>query len=530
MRKKVVIMGGGIGGLACAHELAKLPDSFEVVLLEHNSHLGGQAAELDGNSPNKHTALCWHAISSSYTHFLNIMDEILDKDNIKLISYIRPLTKFIYAMDNSNHIELDNSFVTTNITQFLKGYKKLYRQYPPFKDIINILYLYLRANTICEEKLEYYDKFLWKDFIGKLSPKMKRWVLDSTSIYLGMDYNHLSTNVMLELMRKVSQNTQLDSQYVFYSFAGSMYNLLYKPWKTHLENRGVKILLNHEVTKIYHIDGFNTISSVDIINKTETHTECHPITKVITADNFVNAMDTKNIAKLYPINDNTGTNDFMRLHNLSSQIQTQVLYYLPYRLQPIGTAPTILIFPDSPWFLMIRIEGDIWETNNCDLLSCGIGIFDVRGLNGKTASICTREELAIECWDQIRKSKHNLKLSEELPKWNIWKSFDFNEVTCKFDTYEPKFSNNINTWDLRPDFNDKGIKNLFHATSYAKTFTNIYNMEGAAEAGFKVAKLIIAKSKDDPVPIYKKDKPFWFFRWMQYIDKFIHKLKKYGKN
>jgi uncharacterized protein with NAD-binding domain and iron-sulfur cluster len=57
MRKKVVIMGGGIGGLATAHELAKLPDSFEIIILEHNSHLGGQAAELDSNSPEGHTAI-----------------------------------------------------------------------------------------------------------------------------------------------------------------------------------------------------------------------------------------------------------------------------------------------------------------------------------------------------------------------------------------------------------------------------------------------------------------------------------------
>jgi len=526
MRKKVIIMGGGIGGLTAAHELAKLPNKFEIIILEHNSHLGGQAAELDSTSTKGHKALCWHALSSGYKYFLNVLDEIVDKDGIKLISHIKPLTKFIYAMDDYNHIEYTNSFVTNNITQFLKGYKKLYKVYPPFKDVINILYIYLQANTICEEKLMYYDKYLWKDFIGKLSPKMKRWVLDSTSIYLGMDYNHLSTNVMFELMRKTQQNTLVDNQYVFYSFAGSMYNLLYKPWKTHLEDRGVKILLNHEVTKIYHIDGFNTISSIDVINKNVELPGEDFSTEIITSDIFVNAMDTKSLSKLYPINDEVKMNRFIKLHNLSSQIQTQVLYYLPYRLQPVGTQPTILILPDSPWFLMVRIEGDIWETDNYDMLSCGIGIFDVRGINGKHANSCTREELATECWQQICKSKHNLKLSEAIPKWDIWDSFKFNNTTYKLDTYEPKFSNNINTWDLRPDFHDADIKNLYHATSYTKTFTNIYNMESAAEAGFKAAKLIISKATETSPPTYKKDIPNWFFRCMRRLDKIILNLKK----
>jgi hypothetical protein len=120
-----------------------------------------------------------------------------------------------------------------------------------------------------------------------------------------------------------------------------MYNLLYDPWKTHLENRGVTILLNYEVVNIYHIDGFNTISSIDVVNKLLP--ECYTNTEVITADKFVNAMDTKNLAKLYPINDGTGVNQFTKLHSLSSQIQTQVLFYLPYRLQSVGTPPTILI-------------------------------------------------------------------------------------------------------------------------------------------------------------------------------------------
>ena len=454
MRKKVVIMGGGIGGLTVAHELSKMPDNFEIIILEHNSHLGGQAAELDRDSPKEQMALSWNIISSDYKYFLNIMDEIVDKDGIKLISYIKPLTRFIYATNDSNSVEFDNPFATTNIKQFLNRYKKLYKKYPPFKDVMTIMYLYIRANSICEERLTHYDKILWKNFIGKLSPKMKRWILDATSVYLGMDYNKLSANVMLELMRRKRQKTQLDPQYTFYSFTGSMYNLLYNPWKTHLENRGVKILLNHEIKKIYHIDGFSTISSIDVLCKNDTIYGSTTTNKIITADKFVNAMDIKNLAKLYPINNEFGVNKFTKLYDLSTQIKPQVIYYLPYKLHTVGTPPTVLILPDSPWFLIIRVDGDIKETVDYDSLSCSIGIFDVRGLNGKMASMCTREELAAECWQQINKSKHNLKLSLKMPKWHIWDSFVFNKQIFKLDTSEPKFSNNINTWELRPDFQD----------------------------------------------------------------------------
>ena len=56
-------------------------------------------------------------------------------------------------------------------------------------------------------------------------------------------------------------------------------------------------------------------------------------------------------------------------------------------------------------------------------------------------------------------------------------------------------------------------------------YTNIYNIESAAEAGFKTAKLIISRTTEVETPIYKKDKPNWFFRWMRYINKVLFNIK-----
>jgi hypothetical protein len=201
----------------------------------------------------------------------------------------------------------------------------------------------------------------------------------------------------------------------------------------------------------------------------------------------------------------------------SRQVQTQVLYYLNYRLQPIGSQPTILILPDTPWFLMVRIEGDLWETK-CDYLSTGIGIWDVWGYNGKKASECNRKEIAMECWDQIKKSKHNLKIPQFMPKWDIWHSFNYNTYTQKMDTWEPKFSNNVNTLKYRPNFKDDKIKNLYHANAYTKTDMNIYNMESGVEAGVKTAYLIQGK------PLEKKSVNL-IFRIIRWFDKLVYIFK-----
>ncbi|MGL5935645.1 MAG: FAD-dependent oxidoreductase [Cetobacterium sp.] len=556
MKQKVIIIGAGIGGLSAAHELSKYPDDYEITVIERNKHIGGQAAEIiksnknstnyetcskhpikdDIDDPAKtHSALCWHAISSSYKYFLDIMDEIYDADGIKVISHLRPLSRFIYADKNMNYVEKENSFITgsyqTFYQNFTNGFNSLYKRNPPTSDMIKLYIMYLYANIICKKRVESYDSVLWSEYIESFSPEVKRWILDSTSIYLGMDYSKLSTHFMFDLFRKIAKDTKLDNKNMFYSFDGSMYNILFQPWYNQLKASGVVFLLDHEVTKIHHVDNFSTVSKITVTKKTdknqstkktddmmlnhtdfklgvyEEHAFSSQSTKYedqirldtcdYTADIIINAMDAGGISKLYPIYHRKEEVyiKFKELYFNSAQIQTQVTYYLPYRLQYSNTEPTILILHNSQWFLMVRIEGDIWSLNSSDLLSCGIGIWDKPGLNKKCAINCTREEIAKECWEQIIQTKHNLKLSKELPKWDIWDSFVYDYTTLKLQTFEPKFSNNVNTLALRPAFQDEIFTNLYHATAYTKNYTNIYNMESAAESGIKVAKIIINKTK-----------------------------------
>lgn len=520
-KTKVVIMGGGIGGLSTAHELSKY-DNFDITIIERNNYIGGQAA--DGTTPklNNHTAICWQTISSTYEYLIDIMDEITDEEDIKVIAHLRPLDKFIYAFNDKNRKEYTNPFISYDFVDMFSGrssnieksIKRLYGVDITKKDLLKLYLIYFYANSLCDEHLEKYDKMLWCDYIEDISPILKKWILDSISIYLGMEYDKISVYFVFNLLRKISTSSKLDENHTLYSFDGSMNSVLFAPWKRHLKHKGVKFLLNHEILEIYRTPQLLTISTIKIKNDDEITNQ--------TADVFVNAMDIKNLAKLYP-NDIIDKVSFLELYENSKQIQTQVIYYLPYRLQPLYNKPTILVIPDSPWLLTIRIEGELWELYESDILSCRIGIWNKPGQNGKCAINCSRKEIAQECWNQINAAKHNLKLSTKLPKWNIWKDFKFNEIIGEIETSEPKLSNNINTLTLRPELRDVNIANLYHATTYARTKTNVYNMESAAEAGVKVANIIV--NKTDPMhPVMNKKckktkKIKWYFRFARFLDK-----------
>ena len=198
------------------------------------------------------------------------------------------------------------------------------------------------------------------------------------------------------------------------------------------------------------------------------------------------------------------------------QLQTQVLYYLDERLDI--SEPTIVVLPDTPWCLMFRIEGVLWDLELGDLLSVGIGIWSKQGIcHVKTATECTREEIAEEVWMQLKMCNGMMRgikfrylntksLDDiEIPKWDIWYSYEFDKNINKMKTWEPKFSNNVDTLNLRPEINDFDIINLKHATAYAKTDTNIFCMESAAEAGNKAAESIVKNTNNSKHKSFSKE-------------------------
>ncbi len=523
-KQKVIILGGGVGGMSAAHDLCEHPE-YDVHIFERNSELGGQARSKTAQH-GRHSELCWHAIGTGYTHFLRILNEIQDTSGVKLISRLKPLSRFIYAFGaahgNKYSLEVDKSFITDDARLF-SGFKQLYGYDMPLRDRLQIYYIIFQANAACDARMKSFDAVLWSKEVRNMSPDVKRWTLDSTAIYLGMDYSSISKHFIMNLVRESHVSNLIESdKYNFYSFNGPMNDVLFDNWRRHLEERGVSIHLNTVVSKLVTASDF-TIKAVKV--------DClsSNISTIVDGDLFISAFDVKSLANLYPtmVPLDSATREyrnaivrlfrakcnFASLERRTRQLQTQVLYYIPYKLQPLSSEPTIVVIPDSPWFLMARIEGDLWDTTTCDYLSVGIGIWDVAGSHGLTAIKSTREQLAEECWRQITSAQHNLKLSTDMPEWDIWDSYIYNTDAQEMSTYEPKFSNNINSLKLRPGFVDANLGNLYHAAAYAKTHKNTYNMESAAEAGVSVAQLI----RTSELPAAEVSLFWRVMRWFDHI-------------
>ena len=279
-------------------------------------------------------------------------------------------------------------------------------------------------------------------------------------------------------------------------------------------NSGVKIYKNTIISSINVQD--NCIKTIECTSSSLELSEFDRNTI------YVNALSVESFADLI------GQSKIIKLSQLGHQIQTQVMFEFEQNIPFTDELGTVLIHYDSPWFLMTRAEETFWNlrNKNISIWSVGIGMWDVPGYNKKCAIHCAPQEIAKECWRQMKQNKQ-LDLPEwnDDIQWNMWYSFQWDNKLKELTTWEPKWSNSSGTLKLRPHSKDE-ILNLYNATAYTLNDTITFNMEGAAESGRCVAKLICADSGiDAQIKLPTQTTPIWL-KIIRYIDSIIHYINK----
>ena len=172
-----------------------------------------------------------------------------------------------------------------------------------------------------------------------------------------------------------------------------------------------------------------------------------------------------------------------------------------------------VMYADSAWALTSVSQAQFWQGTDFTqlgdgtvrgILSVDISDWNTAGsakVNGKTAMQCTHEQIAIETWAQItgelnQPGQPPVLNADDMPRWfidpDIVPVLDPANPDKERDS-EPLLVNYINTWASRPNAHTR-IPNLFLASDYVRTNTNLATMEGANEAARRAVNSIIDAS------------------------------------
>ena len=526
-------MGAGIGGLTTAHRLARM--GYEVHILERNPDIGGLARSRYLEN-GEHSEYGWHVIMNGFTSLIPILQEIPFRGS-NVAAQLKPITQFGYGRDGDNYLlENSNEFVISfSLVRYIMSAKKLGYKFS-FNDMWKMLLIKLFVKSSVPERFDQYDNIRWADLNSSLSENGNKWVVNPAGTYLGMDTNRLSAHTMFHLLRDSYLVSDFGHNHrqkngvipLYYSLNGPTNQQWLEPWQQNLTEKGILIQLNTTINQI-RCEG----SEVKEIVVSDFNGTRH-----LEYDFYVNCLDVQSFGNLLSGAEAMKAR-MLKLSQLSYQIQPQVALHLREKVH-FGEA-TVIVLPDTVWSLIVRPECPLWDVPlgkgkepPGEILAIGIGNWYTKGIiYGKPATDCTEDEIINEVWAQMKrctglmkhfKTDNNLTLSDvHYTSCNMWYSFSYDHERGKFDTWEPKFSNNVGTVALRPSTYQQDLVNLVHANAYTKTDANLFNMDSAAEAGIRAANFIHFKQAKSEATKYKPPRRFWSF--CQQID---HVLLKKG--
>lgn len=470
MKPKILIIGGGIGGLSCATALAET-GKFDISVYESDI-LGGQASSKKSKLCN--TEISWRIVGESY----NNLNKLLIETNI--IKNFYSLKKDDTCINNKDIEPLNNP-----IRSIIKNcnIKEIAR-------IINIIFL-SKARAINEyhnvkANNYYYNSLLMNIILGPY------FGLEAKKITLSSFYKNLfgvkNPNLFVNNVH-ISKYPTSDS--------------LFNPWRKYLESRGVKIYEKHSLQDII-TDKNGKIKKVVINNKQYI------------GDEMVIACSIKPLHEIFNRNKELSIKPItnkLNILNTGHQFYISVNFYWK---RPIIKSSRCHIYTFTNGWMPIIIKRFIntnYVKENCnneikEVWNIGLADYFIGNYVKKYTSQCSFKEMVYEVKMNIMNSQHFKNYFDfDNNTWDdYFYDYEFDDryykklpSTIKFSINKGIEANLLN--NIEPQLGD----NIYFSAYYVKNYTGGASMETSCEIGLTTADLICKKYKvfNPRKPVYK---------------------------
>jgi uncharacterized protein with NAD-binding domain and iron-sulfur cluster len=527
MPDTVAVLGGGVGGLSAAHEL--IERGFQVGVYERKPVMGGKARSIPvigsgtggrRDLPGEHG---FRFFPGFYKHIIDTMRRIPDAAGGNVFDNLTIATRILLARSG----KADITWVARsprNLEDLRIFLCELFTPLgvPPVEIAFFVSRLLVLATSCPERRVTEYENLKWWDFISaqQMSSIYQSYLGQGlTRSLVAMRAQEGSTRTVGYILLQLLYDLICPDQIFDRLLNGPTNDVWLNPWVDYLQRHGVVFHTAVQVNA-FELEG----GRVRSVHATENG---NPI--AIAADYYIAAMPVEVMSTLLTPALKAAAPSLANLDLLQTRWMNGIQFYLR-RDVPLDRGHTIYL--DSAWALTSVSQRQFWtgvdlsifgDGNVAGILSVDISEWGEPGvLYDKPAMQCTAMEVKEEVWAQLKQHLNvdgSIQLDDaDLVTWFLDPDVQFPNPTMATNL-EPLLINTAGSLQYRPEAQVE-IVNLFLASDYVRTYTDLATMEGANEAARRAVNclLLAAGSTAQAAQIWPFTEPE-FLKPLQEIDR-----------
>jgi uncharacterized protein with NAD-binding domain and iron-sulfur cluster len=491
MTDSVVVLGGGVGGLSAAHELATR--GYDVTVYEANDRVGGKARsfQVPGTGepgwPGEHG---FRFFPGYYRHVTDTMARTPDGDGGTVADHLVTTDATLVASE-ADAPSVEDVGTPDSVQGWLDALQPGGEDLPASEQAFFAERL-LELLTSCERRrVEELDHQTWWEFVeaDRMSPAFQR-LAGSTQSLVALAPRRASARtvgrIFFQLLRG-NLDPRLDAERIL---DGPTSETWLDPWRTYLESLDVAFVTGATVTDLDVDGGAVTGATVDHGGDDET----------VRADHHVAAVPVEAMQELLTPELRRAAPELRGVDELDTAWMNGLQFYLDED-EPLVAGHQL--YRDSPWALTAISQAQFWDQDlraRTDgeiegVLSVIVSDWERPGtVVGKPARECTPEELREEVWAQLQAHLDGALEEGAVVDWFL--DPELRATDDGFENGAPLLVNTVGSYDHRPSA-DPGVEGLTLAADYVQTNSDLASMESAAEAGRRAAAAVLDAAGDD---------------------------------
>jgi len=509
---QVAVLGGGVGGLSAAHELAER--GVDVTVYEARDRLGGKARSFPVSTPDGGTVPAEHGFRFFPGFYRNLRETMrripLPGGGTVADNLVHTDETLIAATEGQETVS--ETRTPRTVAEWAEAFKPTIGggELTPSETNYFLRRLLVLLTSCRARRERELDRVSWWAFVDAAaqSPAYRKHLAESTQALVALQPQRGSARTIGQIYVQLMLDQIDPTRPTEAVLNGPTSDVWIDPWVTQLESLGVEFHTETPVTSI-DSDG-ECVTGVGLAGGER-----------VTADYYVAALPVEVMASLVTPELSHAAPSLSHVERLDTAWMNGIQFYLS---EDVPLARGHQAYTDSPWALTAISQRQFWDEGSVDVaadndgavqgvLSVIVSDWETPGVvYDKPARECSREEIKTEVWHQLAAhlNRGAERLSEDvLYDWVLDPAIAEDERGMT--NAEPLLINTVDSLRHRPRAVTEA-PNLVLAADYVRTETDLATMESANEAARRAVRGLVNRTgiDADPPDVWGLDEPRLF--------------------